>query len=312
MKRFPKPGLFVVALALGLNACTGPQALKENAPKTDDGVVANQSKGSELSRGAAPAAAPPDQSAQSSSSTQQLPPVPPGTPGNLAGQKVIKNADIHIEVPQGKFQDRFSRANQVADRFGGFVSSTSTAETKGRVASGSVTIRVPSDKFQEALAALRKLGRVAEENQSGEDVSQEFVDLEARLRSAKAQEAFYLKLLDKATTISDSIQIAGQLSQVQLQIEQIQGRLNYLNDQTSMSTVTIRLFEPGVERSTPKGLLAKAWANAVNGFQSVIAGIIVMLGWLAPLVILALLGLLVWRILRRRTTAEAPSTGQSG
>jgi hypothetical protein len=312
MKRFPKPALLVVALALVLTACTGQRALNESAPQPKEVGSVRGGDTSAESRGAAPAAAPADQAAQGSSSTQQLPPIPPGTPGNLAGQKVIKNADIHIEVGSGKFQDRFSQANQVADRFGGFVSSTSTTETKGRVASGSVTIRVPSDKFQAALVALRKLGRVAEENQSGEDVSQEFVDLEARLRSAKAQEAFYLKLLDKATTISDSIQIAGQLSQVQLQIEQIQGRLNYLNDQTSMSTVTIRLFEPGVERSAAKGLLGRAWANAVNGFQSVIAGVIVLLGWLAPLVILALLGLLIWKILRRRTTAEAPGTGQSG
>jgi hypothetical protein len=316
MKIFRKPLLIAVALVLGLSACNravnqtaskglkseGSESSKGNAPAAGAPAQTDTSAG-----GAAPAAAPD----QATSQSQEIPPIPPGTPGDLSGQKVIKNATLELEVPRGDFQDRFGRASDVAQQFGGFVSGNRTTETKGRVASGSVTIRVPSDKFDAALKALRRLGRVKEEVQTGEDVSQEFVDLEARLRHAKAEEAFYLKLLDKATTISDSIQIQGQLSQVQLQLEQIQGRLNYLNSQTSFSTVIVRMFEPGVERATPRGLLAKAWANGVRGFQSVIAGIIVLLMWLAPLVILALLGVLLWRVLRRRPS-EPKATGQSG
>lgn len=111
--------------------------------------------------------------------------------------------------------------------------------------------------------------------------------------------------MDRATSVSDLIQIQGQLSGVQQQIEQIQGRLQYLKDQTSFSTITIRLFEPGVARPVPRGALGRAWAQAVDGFKSVIAGVIVLLGWLAPLVILAGLGFLVFKLVRRSKATPA-------
>ena len=116
----------------------------------------------------------------------------------------------------------------------------------------------------------------------------------------------FRSLMERATTISDLIQIQGQLSGVQQQIEQIQGRLQLLKDQTDFSTIEARLFEPGVSRPVPRGALARAWAEAIEGFKSVVAGVIVALGWLAPLAILGLIGFFVWKFIRRPKVVPAP------
>ncbi|MBW3589192.1 MAG: DUF4349 domain-containing protein [Actinobacteria bacterium] len=242
-------------------------------------------------------------------SLAQIPPLPPG--GDLrAGERVIRNASLSVRISEGEFQDKFQQANALAARFGGFVAATSTEETEGRIASGNVTLRVPSDKFEDAIEALKELGEVSAEEKTGHDVSAEFVDLEARLRHAKTQEAFYLRLIDRATEISDMIQIQQQLSQIQLQIESIQGRLKFLEDQTSFSTINVRIFEPDAGPPPARGALLDALVRAWEGFQNVVAGVIVGLGWVAPFALVALVGYAVWRFFRRdKTTAVPESSG---
>lgn len=222
------------------------------------------------------------------------------------GVKVIKTANLSVEVKKGSFQDSFSKASLVAEKLGGFVTGSSVSETKGKVASGIITLRIPSEKFQTALSELRALGKVSAEEQSGQDVSQEFVDLEARLRHAKVQETFYMKLMDRAESVSDLIQIQSQLSQVQLQIEELTGRLEFLKNQTTLSTVTVRIFEPGVEPGKPKTTLGKAWQEALDGFKSVVSGLIVALGWIAPIALLAVALFALWR-LRSRSAGPGSS-----
>ena len=147
-----------------------------------------------------------------------LPNIPPAT------SKVIKNANLEIRVKKGSFDREFGRATAVAEQFGGFVSHSSVTETDRNISSGTLTVRVPSNQFQAALRRFQGLGKVTNEEQSGQDVTKEFVDLEARLRHAKTEEAFFLRLLDQSRSISDMIQVQSQLSAVQLRIEEIQGQ----------------------------------------------------------------------------------------
>jgi hypothetical protein len=235
-----------------------------------------------------------------------LPNIPP------SNTKVIKTADLQVRIAKGSFQQRFDRALAVADSLGGFVNSSTVTESKGKVASGDLTIRVPSDRFETALGRLKALGKVTSDTQSGQDVSKEFVDLEARLNQAKAQEGFYLKLMDQAKSISDMIQIQSQLSQIQLQIEEIQGQLQYLKDQTTYSTITAHIYEPGASVVTPhpRGL-ARAWQGAVDGFKSVVGGVIVGAGWLSPFVLFGLIAYGVYRVARRRGRPAGPPAKQS-
>jgi hypothetical protein len=223
-----------------------------------------------------------------------LPPVP-----SVGAGRVIKNISLEIKIKKDEFQRQFSRAGSLAEQFGGFVTNSQVSETEGRLASGTLTIRVPANRFEEAVGRLKDLGKVTAEDRSGQDVSKEFVDLEARLKQAKAEEAFFLRLMDQAKGISDMIQVQSQLSGVQLRIEEIQGQLNYYRDQTSLSTISLRVYEPGAPAGGRPQPLAMALDRAVDGFQSVIGGLVVALGWLAPFALIGLAGLLVLKVRNR-------------
>lgn len=237
-----------------------------------------------------------------------IPPLPEsGVPGST---KVIKNINLQIKIEEGSFQQQFARASTLAEQFQGFVSGSQVSQSEdGELASGSLTIRVPSARFEEAVDRLKKLGEVTGEDRTGQDVSREFVDLEARLRQAKTEESFFLKLLGESKSVSDLIQVQSQLSGTQLRIEEIQGQLQYLKDQTSFSTITASIFEPGATLigGEPKPL-AEAWKDAVRAFQSVISGGVVGLGFLAPFALIGLVGFGIYRWSKRprKVVPEAP------
>jgi hypothetical protein len=211
------------------------------------------------------------------------------------GPTVIKTADLDLTVDHDGFAGAMGEATDVAARHGGFVvSSTRGGEESDR---GSVTIRVPSDRFEAALADLRGLGEVQREHVGGQDVGQEFVDLEARLRNFEAQEAVLLRLFDDATSVADTIRIQNELSGVQLDIEQLEGRLRYLRDQTSFATISVAVVEEG---SAAPGRLSEAWRAAGEALLATAAALVMALGYLVPLAIVGLLGWIGFRGVRRR------------
>jgi hypothetical protein len=217
-----------------------------------------------------------------------------GEAGTLAvpavGPKVIKTADLEVEVDRDGFGDAMSSATSVAARYQGFVVSTSTGGAEAR--RGTIVLRVPADRFEDAVNDLRGLGEVQRQRVTGEDVGQEFVDLEARLRHLDAQEQVMLGLFDEAATVADTIRIQNELSGIQLQIEEIEGRLRYLRDQTSLSTISVTLAEEGV---AAPGAFDRAWERAVDGFLSVLAALVVGLGYVLPFAAIGLVGLLLYR-----------------
>jgi hypothetical protein len=206
---------------------------------------------------------------------------------------------VAIEVERDGFRAAIGRATRAVAAADGFVVSSSVDDEEGR--RGTMVVRVPSESFEDVLANLRELGTVQRESVSGEDVSQEFVDLEARLRNARTQEAVYLRLFDAATTIRETIRIQQELEGVQLQIEEIEGRLRYLRDRTALGTISLDLVEAGA--AADEGLFRGAWEQAVAMIKGFVAGLISALGVLVPMAMLALVGLGVWRGIRRRRPA---------
>jgi len=215
------------------------------------------------------------------------------------GPNVIKTADLRVEVRRSTLRDAVGEVTAVAGRHGGFVLSTQVAGANAR--SGLLVIRVPAERFEPALAEIRGLGtKVLRETVSGQDVGQEFIDLEARLRNWRAQEVVLLRLMDRAQSVTDTIRVQRELQQVQLEIEQIRGRLRYLQDQTTMSTITVGLREAGVAVPAHPGALGQAWERAVQSFMAIVTGAIVAAGTLLPFALLVLAGLIVFRLVRPR------------
>jgi hypothetical protein len=103
--------------------------------------------------------------------------------------------------------------------------------------------------------------------------------------------------------------VQNQLQQVQSNIERLQGQLNYLEDQSSFSTIVLQLSEPGAAgpAGEPSGRLARAWATAVNGLGVMAAAVLVAVVWLTPVVVVAGLVLIGLRILRRPRPASGSS-----
>lgn len=216
------------------------------------------------------------------------------------GPSVIKTGYLKLTVGEDGFSEATQDAVALAGRYSGFVLSTSIEGQDSR--SGTLVIRVPSDRFEEFVNEVKDLGEVRSESISGQDVTQEFVDLEARLRNLRAQEAVLLRLFDKATTVAATIRVQSELGRVQLESEQLRGRLRYLEDQTSLATLSVSLAEKGAAPAT-RGTLTKAWDRALVGALGVVAAVIVGAGTLLPVLLLILVGVAIFRQVRPRLTS---------
>lgn len=223
-------------------------------------------------------------------------------------QKVISNATVQIEVETGHFQAVFAQVKLLADKYGGYVvnaSSSATGEEKV-IRSGVISLRVPSSSLNAAIADVSKLGKVTSEQIESQDVTEEYVDLEARLRNAQAQEQSLLSLLQQAKTIEENLRVRDVLSQVQAEIEQIKGRLAFLEEHTSYATLTVSLYESGVVIAPGEGWgFLKALRDAAKAFVRTVNELVVFFGGALPvLVLLAIVAWIVYAVvkavLRRR------------
>ena len=218
--------------------------------------------------------------------------------------KMIKTANISIEVGKGEFEKKFEEAAMVADQVGGYVTKSDTSGQKGELISGTVTLRVPSKRFEDAIKRVKKLGKVQKAATGGEDVSEEYVDLQSRLKNYKAQEEALIALMAKAQSVQDTLTVQQQLTSVQEQIEIITGRLNYLQNRTDFSTIDVTVEEPGaVVPETDEWGFITALSTAARAFLWTINAIIIIVGAVAPIIILAaaVFFLIRWLIKRRYT-----------
>ena len=227
--------------------------------------------------------------------------------------RIVRTANVDLEVGKGRLNATINQATDVVRRAKGIYVGSSTSVPSGDPASGQVTFRVPVDAFEPVLRELKGLGTYRGEKSSTEDVTNQYIDLNGQLAAWRAQERVYLRLLDRAKSVADVIAVQNQLQQVQSNIERLQGQLNYLEDQSSFSTIVLQLSEPGAAgpAGEPEGRLARAWATAVNGLGVMAAAVLVALVWLTPLAVVAGLVLLGLRALRRPRPAPAPDSGQA-
>lgn len=233
-------------------------------------------------------------------------PMPP-TAGETAAsvdQKIIKTGYLRVVVNDVNVVAQNLAA--YAASIGGFVEHSSVVEHRDGTRSGNVVLRVPVARFEAALGRVREEARlVREETVQGQDVTEQYADLEAQLRNARAQEASFLQILAQARTVEDILKVQVQLGQIRERIEMLEGRLQYLENRTSFSTVTVQLEEEAAIRVPLKEFrpveAAKAAVQALLGaFQSFVIGLIwtIILG-IGLGVPLALVLWLVWKLARR-------------
>ena len=225
------------------------------------------------------------------------------------GNRIVRTANVDLEVGEGRLNATINQATDVVRQAKGIYVGSSTSVPSGEPASGQVTFRVPVDAFEPVLRELKGLGTYRGEKSSTEDVTNQYIDLNGQLAAWRAQERVYLRLLDRARSVTDVIAVQNQLQQVQSNIERLQGQLNYLEDQSSFSTIVLQVSEPGAAGPArePTGRLARAWATAVNGLGVMAAAVLVAVVWVTPLLVVAGLVLLGLRALRRPRPASSSS-----
>jgi hypothetical protein len=218
------------------------------------------------------------------------------------GPQIVKTASLRLGIAHGSFEDKVGKAHAVADSYAGFVVSSTASQGSGkRIAEGSLVLRIPAESYDSALTRLRDLGKVESLEESGQDVSKEFVDLNARIRQLRAVEAQLLELLQRADDVPAALAVQNQLSQVQLDLEQARGRLQYLDNRVAFATISMSMHELGVVAPKDSGFkIIDAWATAGTAFLTVVGWLFIGIAVAAPVVILLGLGFLVGREVRRR------------
>lgn len=179
-----------------------------------------------------------------------------------------------------------------------------------------VTIRVPSDKYAAFIADAAKLGRVLTESENSDDVTQQHVDMKARLGNLDAEQTRLRQLFAKATTVKDMLAVEQELTRVQGEIESMQAQIDYLERQAARATVTLELTEPAaIVRPTGTDWgVRTALTDAIRAFVATMNALIVLLGPVLALLVFVGLpaGLIAWlivRIVRRRRARHAASAG---
>jgi hypothetical protein len=230
--------------------------------------------------------------------------------------RVIRDGMVDLRIEPGTFGATATRIRAIATDLGGYVSSgEASIEVYGdeRYAVGWSTIRIPSDRFDDAVARVEALGVPVSSSMSSQDVTEEYVDLEGRLNYWREQEAFYSRLMEEATTIEDLVAVQTQMQDVLLNIEQIEGRLRYLDSRTEFATLTVGLTEVPAEPlvaggPTGEGPIAQAFSQAGDVLVATVSFIIVATAALIPVTIIAVFAYLVARLFltfrRKRTPAE--------
>lgn len=225
-------------------------------------------------------------------------------------RKVIHNARVDLVVDD--FGSVGGEVRALVLKHGGYIASSQIAGSAGEPRTGRWTIRVPVGAYDALLAESEGIGQVREMESSSQEVTAEFVDLQARIRSKSSEEKRLLEHLEEALNLDNTLRIERELTRVRGEIERLQGRLTVLGDLASLSTVTLTVSEIKDYVPAPTqepgyaAQLSRAWHGSVAGLGGFLTALSVVLVTLTPwLVLIGPAGLLCFIALRRSRRSAA-------
>lgn len=201
------------------------------------------------------------------------------TSAEAADRKIIRNADITMEATSTT--EAQHRVTSIAEAHGGFVVTSETkqrenADPAQRTLDIKLVVRIPANRFGPALDEIKKLAsNVPDEKTTGQDVTEEFIDLEARIKTQKALELQFLQIMKQATEVADALEVQRQTAEVRTEIEKLEGRKRFLENRSSLSTITVNIQAPRpVIATTPTGF-RHSLREAVSESVELASGMIV-------------------------------------
>lgn len=182
-------------------------------------------------------------------------------------------------------------------------------EGDGTALRGWVTVRVPTDQYEDFVAAVAKLGVVKFQSEAANDVTQEYVDLSARLENLRAQEVRLREFFEAAKDVKDMLAVETELGRVRGEIESLDAQVTYLERQAAMATITVELSEPRavVRPGGESWGFVEAITTGIRGAATLMTGLLTFLIASAPLWIVGLVGFFVVRAVMRRRRGKAES-----
>lgn len=294
-------GMMAIGLALGLTACGASGGRKQDSSRAAPGMAyngpaepASNAQGAPQKDAAKGEAMPPVQSV-SASSPQAL------------DRKIIMNAELEIKAKEA--DDTIAKISAAAKAAGGYVQDNRQQGTRQQGRSIQMTLRVPSGSYESIVTMIAGLGEeVLSRREWTDDVTAEYLDLEARIKTQQTHLDQLQKLYAKGGTIKEMMELEQEIARVTSDIESMKGRYRFLTHQVDFSTITVRLYEQGAPTpiKTPKTVIERmkleftnSWHEVVNSTGNAVvflAGAVPVLVYLA---ILAGIAYLVYRYGRR-------------
>ncbi len=309
--------LFLAAIFLGLSGCDGArQSQSEIASLASN---AERTKSSNVTRLPEQAAV-----ARTEIASNQPVSLKDADAANAASQafdrKIIRNANLTIEVALPLESQR--KIFSIAESHGGFVVTSemtqqATEDKSKSQLSVNLVVRVPSSQFDQVVEEIRATGnRIVQEKRTGQDVTEEFIDLEARIKNQKALENQFLEIMKRAGKVSDALEVQTQLADVRTEIEKLEGRKRFLENQASLSTINVTLQTPA-QIVNAVGFwynVRAAFADGVDVAGGIVLFLIRAVIALLPVLVLivlplALIAKFAFKIARRRWRSEPATVG---
>jgi hypothetical protein len=224
------------------------------------------------------------------------------TQSNIPQERlIIRTAELSIVVSDT--EEVMKTIARMVEENGGWVVSSNAYQYSDTAVSGDITVRVPADGFTSALEAMRGLAlEVQNESTSGQDVTEEYVDLSSRLENLESTAARVRTFLDETKNVEEALAVNQELSRLEEEIEVIKGRMQYLSQSAAFSTISVHLTPDEAARPIelagwkPEGIVKDAFEALLSFLQFLVSALIWMVIFLLP--VLIVLGIPVWLVIR--------------
>lgn len=241
-------------------------------------------------------------------------PVPSVTP--VAGsswdpavdQKIIKTSYITIEVPN--VTTAIDQLKTVVTAHGGYIGSMTVNSRDGNRLYAVMTMRVPAREFDAAVAGVKPLGTLKSESLSAEDVTEEYVDLQAERSAYANQLAQYNRIMERAVNVSEVLAVQVQIERVQVELDRIDGRMKYLDNRVDYGTITVTLEEPQPVGGGGGISCISVINESIAGFLAVAAGLVIILVSIIPLIIVGAIATAIYRWWKGRKNMAKTEQGE--
>lgn len=221
---------------------------------------------------------------------------------------VITTANISLEVKN--LNETYKALRGIAVKGNGYITQSNMNLTEGEK-TGTMTIRLPVTGYEQALEEIRKLGKILSNEETGDDVTEEYVDLQSRIKNLRIEETTFQTLMKNVKKMQDIITIEEQLGRIRGEIEQVTGRMKFLNNQVSLSTINITYSEP--VPSVKKVIdwdVSRSASGAWNALTAIGRAIVTAVIWI--LIVFIPIGLVLFviykiirRVMRKKNTSES-------